>query len=326
MNTKLLVDAIVRQTTIFIAELCTAAGVRAPLAHIADEVFLGLSRQLEEQGVSRKVAADMFGLALRGYQKKVQRLTESETQNNKTLWQAVVDFLIEERSATRQRILERFRHDPEESVAAILTDLVASGLAYTTGRGGSAVYGATTPDDRTLLVRQDVAESLPDMIALLIFREGPRTEQELRERLRLEESEVSMALALLQEEGRVTRDATTGKMKGGHLLIAVGADKGWEAAVFDHYQCLVKAVVAKLRCGPVSSPDDTVGGATLTFDINPGHPLEAEVLATLKNVRKQVNTLWEQVEQYNSAHPSSAEEKTVVTFYMGQNVEHGLPS
>ena len=36
MNTKLLVDSIVRQTTVLIAQLCTAAGVRAPLAQIAD--------------------------------------------------------------------------------------------------------------------------------------------------------------------------------------------------------------------------------------------------------------------------------------------------
>ena len=85
MNTKLLVDSIVRQTTVLIAQLCTAAGVRAPLAQIADQVFLGLSRELETQGVGRKVAADMFGLALRSYQKKVQRLTESETQRDKTL-------------------------------------------------------------------------------------------------------------------------------------------------------------------------------------------------------------------------------------------------
>ena len=77
MNSKLLVDAIVRQTTVLIAQVCTAAGVRAPLAHIADQVFLGLSREIEAQGVGRKIVADMFGMALRSYQKKVQRLAES---------------------------------------------------------------------------------------------------------------------------------------------------------------------------------------------------------------------------------------------------------
>ena len=59
------------------AQLSTVAGIRAPLSRIADEVFLSLSRELESQGVTRKVAADMFGLALRSYQLKINRLTAS---------------------------------------------------------------------------------------------------------------------------------------------------------------------------------------------------------------------------------------------------------
>lgn len=82
METRHLIAAIMQQTTVLIAQLSTAAGIRAPLARIADQVFLDLGRELEAQGVTRKVAADMFGLALRSYQKKIQRLSESETQHN----------------------------------------------------------------------------------------------------------------------------------------------------------------------------------------------------------------------------------------------------
>jgi hypothetical protein len=85
MNVKLLIDAIVQQTTVLIAQLSTAAGVRAPLSHVADQVFLELSRELEAQGLGRKVVADMFGMALRGYQKRVQRLTESVTFRDRTV-------------------------------------------------------------------------------------------------------------------------------------------------------------------------------------------------------------------------------------------------
>src|SRR6187399_3307697 len=91
MNVKLLVDAIVRQTTVLIAQLSTTAGVRAPLAHLADQVFLTLSREIEAQGVKRSVAADMFGLALRSYQKKTQRASSSVTQQGKTLFEAILD-------------------------------------------------------------------------------------------------------------------------------------------------------------------------------------------------------------------------------------------
>ena len=59
METRIVIDAIVQQTTLLIAQLATSAGIRAPLAHLADQVFLDLGRELEQQGLSRKVVADM---------------------------------------------------------------------------------------------------------------------------------------------------------------------------------------------------------------------------------------------------------------------------
>src|SRR5688572_18551114 len=93
MNVQLLIDAIARQTTVLIAQLATSGGVRAPLAHVADEVFSNLSKELEAQGISRKVGADMFGMALRAYQKKIQRLRESSTIRGQSLWSAVLAYV-----------------------------------------------------------------------------------------------------------------------------------------------------------------------------------------------------------------------------------------
>ncbi len=39
MNVNALIDAIVHQTTVLVAHLATASGVRAPLAHVANQVF-----------------------------------------------------------------------------------------------------------------------------------------------------------------------------------------------------------------------------------------------------------------------------------------------
>ena len=102
MDTQVLVDSVMRQATVLIAQLSSAAGVRAPLAHLADEVFLSLSQELERQGVSRKVVADMFGLALRGYQRRVQRLRESATERGTTLWRALLEHLQEHGPVTRR--------------------------------------------------------------------------------------------------------------------------------------------------------------------------------------------------------------------------------
>ena len=52
VDLKLLIDGIVRQTTVLIAQLSTSSGIRAPLAHVADQVFLELAREIEAQGVA----------------------------------------------------------------------------------------------------------------------------------------------------------------------------------------------------------------------------------------------------------------------------------
>ncbi|HKP59294.1 MAG TPA: hypothetical protein VJV78_21370 [Polyangiales bacterium] len=94
MNVPLLIDAVVRQTTVLIAQLATSGGIRAPLSHIANQVFVELANELAAQGVSRKVSADMFGMALRAYVRKVRRLNDSETEQGRTLWKAVLDSKV----------------------------------------------------------------------------------------------------------------------------------------------------------------------------------------------------------------------------------------
>ena len=46
MQAQVMIDAMIRQQTILIAHLATAAGMRAPLAHIADQIFLEISKEL----------------------------------------------------------------------------------------------------------------------------------------------------------------------------------------------------------------------------------------------------------------------------------------
>jgi len=53
VNLQLLIDSIVRQTTVLIAQLATTGGARAPLVTVANQVFLDLADELAQQGVSR---------------------------------------------------------------------------------------------------------------------------------------------------------------------------------------------------------------------------------------------------------------------------------
>jgi hypothetical protein len=319
MDTKLLIDSIVRQTTVLVAQLSTAAGIRAPLAHIADQVFLDLSRELESQGLSRKVVADMFGLVLRGYQKKVQRLTESQTATGQTLWLAVYEHLQKHGSVTRKRLFQAFERDDPNSVGAVLSDLVSSGLAYKTGTGDHSVYGVTKPQDHALLSQEHDLETATLLIWLVVYENPSSTRESLVTATRLERSVIDAAVQMLLAQARVHEQ--DGQLSADTLSIPVGAEQGWEAAVFDHFQAVCTAIATKLARGAKQSKTtDVVGGATLAFDVHDGHPYRDEVFASLVRVRTQMNELWERVVEHDKLHPVPEGQKQRVTFYFGQSV------
>lgn len=322
MNVKLLIDAIVQQTTVLIAQLSTAAGIRAPLSHVADQVFVELSRELEAQGLGRKVVADMFGMALRGYQKRVQRLTESVTVRDRSLWEVVLEYVRERDHVTRRQLLTRFSGDSEPALAAVLHDLVASGLLYASGQGQATLFRATAESALQTLAGEGVLDSLSAMVCAMVYHQPGIGLKELGARLASDEPTLRRAVELALGDGRLTtgdREQLT-ELRAAELVVPVAAETGWEAAVFDHYQAMVGALGAKVRGGARSAYGDVIGGSTLTFDIGPQHPLEAEVLALLSRVRADVNELWRRVCEHNAAHPLRDDQRVRVRFYFGQNV------
>lgn len=320
MNTRLLVDAIVRQTTVLIAELSTAAGIRAPLAHVADQVFLQLAKQIEAQGVTRKVAADMFGMAIRSYQKKVARLEESQSERNKTLWEAVLEFLAAG-SKTRSRVLERFQRDPEREVTAVLNDLVTSGFVHTTGRGSTLSYGLTSDEERRSLLDTADRESLEGMMWLEVHLHEPLDEADLLGRFSEQNELAKKALHGLLDDGRLLRGAD-GQLRAKNFFVPLDAEVGWEAAVLDHFRAMATGIAQKVKLGrSAASRGDRVGGGTVMFSVYPGHPREADVYALLSEVRSRVNALWNDVATYNERQGVPLERASKVYFYFGQTVQ-----
>jgi hypothetical protein len=323
MHPSILIERIVRQTTVLIAQLSTAAGIRAPLAHLADQVFLELAREIESQGVPRKVAADMFGLALRTYQRKVQRLAESATQRSTTLWEAVLEHVRQQQSVTRGRLLQRFASDDPEQVAAVLSDLVASGLLYASGRGAHAMYRALSAEERREVAESDELDAIAGLLWLTIYRRSGSTAADLAAELGIDAAQAERGLAQLLADGRVEKSAVSGQERysAQTFLVPIGAERGWEAAVCDHFTAMASAIAGKLARGPArSAQDDVVGGATYGFDLHDGHPHRAQVLALLREERARIGALWDEVRQYNAAHPVDESVKERVTFYFGQQV------
>jgi hypothetical protein len=319
MNVSVLIDSLVRQVTVLIAQLATAGGVRAPVAHIANQVFVQLARELEAQGVSRKVSADMFGMALRAYVRKLRRLDEAVSEPGVTLWQAVLDFIRGERLVLRRRVLERFRRDDEQQLSSVLHDLTQSGLVFSSGSGEHLVYRAASEAELGELATLASNEGLEELSWVLVYREGPLTPAELAQRLARSEADLAPTLARLIGDGRV-RVAESGRLEALDFVIPLGAAAGWEAAVFDHVQAVVQTIGQRLQRarGSDSSGDaESVGGSTYSFDVWPGHPLEAEIKGQLSALRAQLGELRQRVAAHNTAAGLPGQYQQIVT-YVGQ--------
>jgi hypothetical protein len=313
---QILIDNIVRQTTVLIAQLATSGGVRAPLAQIADRVFLDLSRELESQGLSRKVMADMFGMALRSYRRRIRQLSESSTVRGRTLWEAVLDFLSQGTLVTREEVLRRFARDEEALVKGVLNDLCESGLVFRTGSAKDAAYRTATAAEMAELSAR--AEGLDELVWILVYREGPISAETLKARTTLGAEALQQCLERLQEARRIDV-GEDGLFRSGSITLPLGAHEGWEAAIFDHFQAVVRTICARLMASSEPTVEAETGGSTYTFRVWPGHPLADEVKSFLGEFRERQSELRKRVDAYASEHPPPSVYEQVVT-YGGQSV------
>ncbi len=322
MNVNLLIDAIVRQTTVLIAQLATAGGARATLAHTANQVFEDLVRELKDQGLGNKVIADMFGMALRTYHHKLQRLGESSTVRGASLWSAVLAYVEEGGSVLRADVLRRFARDDERLVRSVLADLVDSRLVFRTGRGDSTVY--RTPREGDIPESDgDPVRSWINLVWTAVHRFGPLSAPELAEHVAADRRALDSALETLIREGSVSvsGDGELARYQSAHCVLPLGDPAGWEASIFDHYQAMVTALCTKLRIGQLRAElTDVIGGSTYHFDVWPGHPHHDTVSSLLRSFRAQAAELRQKVDSYNESHVAPPEGARRFTTYVGQTV------
>jgi hypothetical protein len=320
MDVGALIDAIVRQTTVLLAQLATAGGNRPQLAHTANQVFLDLVDGLKEQGLTSKVIADMFGLAVRTYHAKLQRLSESRTVRGRSLWEALAEYIETKGPVLKTEVLARFSYDEPLSVRGVLKDLVDSGVVYQTGRGDHVQYRAADRTDCAL--GAGVAEdTLTHLVWITVQRLGPATREDIAGALSLDGERLERALSSLLADGRIRLAEAEGRFVSDGCVLQLGETMGWEAAVFDHYQAMVSALCTKLRMGTRrASPSDLVGGSTFSYRIWQGHPYYEEATGFLAEFRARGTRLRQKIADYNNAHPMPEDETARVLSYAGQTV------
>lgn len=177
----------------------------------------------------------------------------------------------------------------------------------------------TSEADRRALFESEEFDGLIHWVWLEVQNHEPIDVPSLMARFSRYERQAELALRVLVADGRVIQ--TGDLLRAQNFVVPLGSERGWEAAVLDHFQTMARAIAAKLTLGKaVASATDDVGGSTLSFTIYPGHPREAEVARLLSSVRALVLPLWQEVSDYNGSHPPPSEARRVA-FYCGQSVE-----
>ncbi len=321
MNAQILIQAVIQQTTVFLAQLATAGRLRAPLTQVNNQVFLDLSTELQNQGVKKNVIADMFGMTLRTYHRKVRELSQSQSVEGRSLWSAVLEFVRERECVSAAEIYKRFLRDESDVIAGVLGDLVDSGFCYRSGRGPRAVYRIAPATDFADESESTHALAQEYLVWQTVYHNASLDFEQVALLTRLPEAACRQALDSLLSDGRVERsDADPERFVSTRLDVPVGQSEGWEAAIFDHFQAMVNAFCAKLASGENHAErNDAIGGATYSLDLWPGHPLEQEALACFERVRAMMEDLRARLDQVNAQHDRTANERLI--FYVGQHLK-----
>src|SRR5690606_9122349 len=123
-------------------------------------------------------------------------------------------------------------------------------------------------------------EGLDELVWVVIYRNGPLSEEQLAEQLSRAHDKLTEPVTRLCSDGRVQR-LDDGRLHAKDFVLPFGSSVGWEAAIFDHVQAVVQTICQRLRLNDSARNADAVGGSTYTYDVWPGHPLEAEVSGLL---------------------------------------------
>jgi hypothetical protein len=324
MNIAVLIDAIIRQTSVLVAQLAVAGG-RPSLAHTPNQVFIEVVRELKQQGVGNKVIADMFGMALRTYHDRVRRLEHEARYGGCSLWEAVLGYIREAGPVPQSDLVLRFRNEDALTLRGVLKDLVDSGHIMRTGRGPSVILQcveASAPSCNPASQVDPRGRRVANLVWVTVNRLGPCRFSQISEQVPSHEAELHSALELLVEEGKlhiVPQEAGV-LYVAGECVIPPRDPLGWEAAMFDHYQAMVQALCARLATpGKDTAGETSAGGSTYTYIVSDEHPLRSEVVGLLGEVRRRAEALRKRVGEYNREHPTAVHEPTRVTLYVGQS-------
>ena len=335
MNFSRLVERIVPLVAELMATLAAKDPVRMYFANIADKTLLDIVETLRKEGISNEAIASSLGKTISGFYRMVSRLreeveSEEKVDGPRTLMEQVFSWVCDEAdrrvedegaaSTAEIRILytdieQKFKGVRRESLKSVLFFLVQYDMVGVSGRSDRASYW---------VVPRRTSEAGYHDAVVTLYREGPMSLSDLSVAVGLPERRCQDFLDTLSDEGLLDEEENpeTGEpnFRARSYHIPVGAPEGFEAALWDHLQAVLRAISKKVRLAKYGAKAaESVGGSTFSYDLPADHPLTDEISEFLTETRARLEDWMERARPLlDSGQP--LEKK--VTIYIGQVDEH----
>jgi hypothetical protein len=323
-----IVERVVPLVAEFFATLASRNPLKMHFADIANQTLLDMVEVLRQDGISQEAIAASLGLTINGFRAKVKQLRDRyrdrtllEQGHTPALPRTLLERVfadIEEQPAGRGRtwaeLQASFHAIKGDSLRGVLHFLVKSGLLSVSGSGRSRTY--------RVVHRTPGGPGLLDAMVLL-FREGPLTEAQLAMRLGVPERRAQELLSRVRDTGRLVQTAAadgSALYRVNEYHVPVDSSEGYEAAVFDHFSTVVRAICKKVRGGQhQATMRDVNGGATFSFDVPIDSEIGAEIRVFLPTMRQRLDAWLQASEAASRAQPDVPRER--ITIYLGQMTE-----
>ncbi|NUN13814.1 MAG: ArsR family transcriptional regulator [Myxococcales bacterium] len=326
-------STLVERMVPLVAELFATLQVNDPLrmdfADIGQKTLIDIVGVLRQDGMTNEEIAQTLDLSIAGFYKRIRELRETYAPGKRgrpkpTLWEKVYQVVLQKtasspRKAVRYTAVQSvFPSVPDERLRTTLRFLVRFGLLTVTGPTQFPEYRVVPRDEEPDITYHSVVVTL--------YREGPLSLADLAERLRCTTAECEPHLKRLRDAGKLVESAP--EHPGGSVRyratsyhIEPESDLGYQAALWDHFYAVVRAMCKKVRMNThLAQLNDVIGGTTFSFDVPLQHPLYAEISGFLTQTRVQMEKWLAEVSALNQ-NGDPALPRARVTIYAGQFVE-----
>lgn len=313
-----------------VAELFATLKVNDPLrmdfAGIAQKTVLDIVEGLRTEGLTNHEIAAALDLSMAGFYRKLKDLRETYSADDAgarrrmTLWEQLYELVLERsggdaRQPVRYVTIEQaFPALTAERLGTILRYLVRYGHLSVTGHGATREY--------RLVEREPAGEATYHDAVVTLYRDGPLSLTDLATRLDTPEATCRAYIERLGSAGKLETLQTADEpalFRATGYHIEPEASEGYEAALYDHFQAVVRAICKKIRSKDHQARyADLQGGTTFSLDVEVDDPMYAEISGFLAETRVKMER-W--LDYVTTNPPKTGQRAVTVTIYTGQSVE-----